>query len=336
MVELFILFAAFLILVTVFGELFTGLLSYFSETESIIVILLAAWLLMGCVTQSTETLCAGTTCANYTHAIGVNASVPPLVVPEASPSPAPSFAPQPAPLFELNNEVTSLKLGQAFTFEARFDFGPDSENLSRAEIGFSKNGENIENLTLSNSGGNSTTLSFSVIGKRVDDYQIALKADVYYSNGSLFDSLDRGFTVTVEPLMYYRNEWEGRQVNASSKAAQSFTLDNEANVTQIGVYGLKKSSDALMIELCPDLDGEPGPTQFFNTEDASGVPSESAWYSTDYNAVLAPGKYWIVITDQGNFEWSADLYGENAESDSLYRYGGAWVNDSRDKFFKVS
>jgi len=288
--------------------------------------------LMGCVAQTEA--CVGSQCANAS--LNVTASLPPVNFTATTPSPAPLLESKPAPLFELDNEATSTKLGQAFTFQARFDFGPDSENLSRAEIYFRKNGEHVENVTLYNSGGNATTRSFKVIGKRVDDYQIALKADVYYANGSLFDSLERGFNVAVNPLTYYRNEWEARSVNASSKAAQSFTLDNEASITRIAVYGTKKSGDALQIELCWDAQGEPGQPLFFNTYDISGALSEPAWFSTEYNDTLAPGKYWIVVTTQGGFDWAADLYGENAESDSLYRYGGAWVNDTRDKFFKVS
>jgi len=326
----------------VFDDLAASITSYFSELDGAVgavLVLGAAWLLMGCVTQTPAELCAGVNCVNYT----ISASIPPIpsipgVIPEPTPSPMPSPFTQPSPLLEFYGSADSVKLGSSLAADGRFDFGSNSENLSRAEITLLEDGAQLAGYNVSN-GANGLDFAMptaAIVGRAVGNHVAELSARIFYANGSDYGSLSQAFRFTVHPLEYYQNEQEAYAVNASSKAAQSFTLENAVEVTRIGVYGVKGTGDALQIELCPDLTGAPGVPIVWNNQDDSGAPAQPAWYSIGFNATLAPGKYWIVVTTQGSFDWFADLYGENAGSDSIYRYNGDWLSQTRDKFFKVA
>ncbi len=287
----------------------------------------AALFLMGCVTQ-TE-LCVGGNCTNAS--LNVSVEVPEVNFTIPTPSP---IAFEPVILFELLSGESTARLGDEVDFTVDFELPEGEGNLSYAEIKVYAGEDPVGEHSAVK--GEPLHLSYSIPALRVGDSVYSSEAKVYYANGSEYDSIERSFLVQVTPISYYRNEFENRSVNSSSKAAQSFTIERALEITRVSFYGMKKADAAIQFELCVDDDGVPGQPLYYNNYDVAGVPELPAWYSVGLNASLEPGKYWILLTTMGEFEWHCDLYGEDESSDSVYRYGGEWLSDSRDKFYRVT
>jgi hypothetical protein len=283
-------------------------------------------LLAGCLSSQVD-YCLGGVCSNAS--VNVTASVPAL------PSPSPLPSPQPAPLLEAICGVDSVELGDSFDFSVDYSFGAGSEALGYAEIRVFEDGVEFASLEPANNN-EPVSLDYTMIGKTVGEHVYSVNASSFYVNGSLYRTQSTSFGITVKPLGYYRNEALNHSVNASSKAAQSFTLASAVEIKRVSFYGAKKADAAIQFELCVDWDGQPGTPLYTSYYDVTGVPSLPAWYSVDFNATLEPGKYWILVNTLGGFDWFSDLYGEDESSDSVYRYEGSWITDSRDKFYRVT
>ncbi|MFA4946421.1 MAG: hypothetical protein WC607_02675 [Candidatus Micrarchaeia archaeon] len=294
--------------------------------KNFFLVVACALLAAGCISSQVD-YCLGGVCSNAS--INVTASVPAL------PSPSPLPSPQPAPLLEAICGVDSVNLGDSFSFSVDYSFGSGSEELGYAEIKVFEDGVEFASLEPANNN-EPVSLDYTMLGKTVGEHVYSVNASSFYLNGSLYRTQSTSFGITVKPLGYYQNEALNHSVNASSKAAQSFTLASPVQLGKLSVYGQKNADAAIQIELCEDWDGLPGRTLLNNYQDDSGVPSEPAWYSIEFDTTLEPGTYWIVVTTMGGFDWFQDIYAQNADSGSLYRYGGDWISGEGDKFYAVS